>query len=216
VQLPFYLGFHTKGTRRRTLIIEGVTMIANSANPYPQDVSRPSTLNDLRVQNTVADVPSSASALTLAGVAAAVVLAIGAFVWMDPLHLHLFTPTPTNPPTSTPLSTTNSVEVPTAPARAAQAQQVPTPETQPRAAATKPDSRRNSAAKSNTNTRVAQASTSDMTAPPTLTAPEEKAQPPVLLAKPEEKMDAPVVPKVADGAGNAPKPASADQAPAAE
>ena len=83
-------------------------MIANSANPYPQDVSPPSTLNDLRVQNTVADVPSSASALTLAGVAAAVVLAIGAFVWIDPLHLHLFTPTATTPPTSAPLSAGDS------------------------------------------------------------------------------------------------------------
>jgi len=213
-------------------------MIANSANPYPQDVSPPSTLNDLRVQNTVADVPSSASALTLAGVAAAVVLAIGAFVWIDPLHLHLFTPTATTPPTSTPLSAgdsarpterqeiaapqapvpaTNSVEAPTAPAPAAQAPQIPTPVTQPRAAATKPDSRRSSAGKSNTNTRVAQASTSEMTAPPTLRAPEERAQPPVLLAKPEEKVEAPIVPKVADGTGNAPKPAAtSDQTPAAE
>ena len=104
-----------------------------------------------------------------------------------------------------------------APAPAAQAPQAPAPAVQPRAASIKPESRRNPAAKTNTNTKVAQASTNETTAPPTLTKPEEKATPPVLLAKPEEKTDAPIVPKVADDTRNAPKPAATnDQTPVAE
>jgi len=228
-------------------------MIANSANPYPQDVPSSFTLNELRVQNTVADIPSSGSALTVAGVAAAVVLAITAFVWIDPLHLHLLAPTvatsPT-PPTSVPkersAQPTESQEItaplaaapapksveapaapaltapaltapaPMAPAPVAQAPQLPAPVIQPRAAGAKPSSPRSPTAKSNTNTRIAQNSTSEITAPPALSTPEERAAPPV-LAKPEEKNDAPIVPKVGEGTVNAPKPATTnDQAPPAE
>src|SRR5438045_9361742 len=72
-------------------------MIANSATSYPEAAPHPSTLNDLRVQNTVSEPPSSTSALALAGLALVVAVAIGAFVWKDPLHW--FTPTESRAPT---------------------------------------------------------------------------------------------------------------------
>jgi len=208
-------------------------MIANSASPYPEDISHPFTLNDLRVQNTVPDVPSSRSALALAGVVVAAILAIGAFLWLDPLHW--FTPTETSPPTqatvpsgdaapptesqptiapSTPDPAARSVEAPIAPEPAAQAPQSPAPAVQPRAANIKPDSRRNPAAKTNTNTRIAQANTSESTAPQALTRLEETTATPALSTKPEERADAPIVPKVGDDTRNVPKPAATnDQAP---
>ena len=61
-------------------------MIVNPAIPDSTDVPEGFTLNDLRVQNTVEEAPSSASRLTLYGLSLAAVLAIGAFVWLDPLH----------------------------------------------------------------------------------------------------------------------------------
>jgi hypothetical protein len=61
-------------------------MIANPAIPYPAAVPNPFTLNDLRMHPSVAEEPSSTSALTLAGLVLAVVLAIGAFIWLDPLR----------------------------------------------------------------------------------------------------------------------------------
>ena len=212
-------------------------MIANSATPYPGGVPHPFTLNDLRVHNTIAEEPSSTSALALSGLALAAVLAIGAFIWLDPLRL--FTPTEASPPTPafvpsveparpterqeivaplTPVPATKSVEEPIAPAPVVQAPQVPAPVVRPRAASIKPDSRGNPMDK--TNTTVARASSNEKTAtpalltkpeekapPPLLTKPEEKASPPVLLTKPEEKTDAPIVPKVGDDTRNAPKPA---------
>jgi hypothetical protein len=203
-------------------------MIANSATPYPGD-PHPFTLNDLRVQNTVPDVPSTTSTLTLAGVAVAAALAIGAFVWADPLHW--FTPHEASQPTPavapsgvaarptesqeitaplTPVPPTKSVEAPIAPAPTARAPQAAAPVVQPRAASIKPESRRTPADK--TNTKLAQASTNEKTAPPALTRPEEQATPPVL-----ERTDAPIVPKVADDTKNTPKPAATnDQTPAAD
>jgi hypothetical protein len=209
-------------------------MISNSATPYPRGVAHPFTLNDLRVQNTVAEQPPSTSGLTLAGVALAVVLAIGAFLWMDPLHL--FTPTETSPPTpgvvpsgeaaqpterqeivapQTSVPATKSVEAPIAPAPVVQAPQVPAPVARPRASI-KPDSRGNPMDK--TNTTVARADHNERTAPPALlTEPEEKATSPVPPSKPEEKTDAPIFPKLGDDTKNAPKPAATnDQAPVTE
>jgi hypothetical protein len=42
-------------------------MIANPAIPYPAAVPHPFTLNDLRVHSSIAEEPSSTSALTLSG-----------------------------------------------------------------------------------------------------------------------------------------------------
>ncbi len=199
-------------------------MIANPAIPYPAAVPHPFTLNDLRVHSSIAEEPSSTSALTLSGSALAVVLAIGAFIWLDPLRL--FTPTEASPPAPasvplaeparrierqdiiaplTPVPATKSVEVPIAPAPVVQAPHVPAPVVRTRAASIKPESRGNPMNK--TNTPVLQASPKERTAPPVLLAtPEEGTMPPVLLAKPEEKTDAPIVLKPGDDTKNAPKP----------
>jgi len=194
-------------------------MIANPAIPYPAAVPHPFTLNDLRVHSSIAEEPSSTSALTLSGAVLAVVLAIGAFIWLDPMRL--FTPTeassqapafvpsaePARPTERqeiiaplTPVPATKSVEVPIAPAPGVQAPPVPAPVVLPRAASIKPESRGNPMNK--TNTPVLQAS------------PKEKTAPPVLLTKPEEKTDAPIVLKLGDDTKNAPKPgATNDQTP---
>ena len=71
-------------------------MTERLAIPHPAAVPHPFTLNDLRVHSSMAKEPSSSSVLTLSGRLLAVVLAIGAFVWLDPLRL--FTPTEANPP----------------------------------------------------------------------------------------------------------------------
>ena len=205
-------------------------MIANPAIPYPAAVPQPFTLNDLRMHSSIAEEPSSISALTLSGLVLAVVLAIGAFIWLDPLRL--FTPTESSPPAPafvpsaeparptarqeiiaplTPVPATKSVEVPIAPAPVVQAPHVPALVVRPRAASIKPESRGNPMDK--TNTTVLQVKT----APPVLlTTPEEKAAPPLLLTNPEEKTDAPIVLKL-DDTKNAPKPAATnDQAPVTE
>lgn len=211
-------------------------MIANPAIPSPAAVPHPFTLNDLRAHSSIAEKPSSTSALTLSGLVLAVVLAIGAFIWLDPLRL--FTPTEASPPAPafvpsaeparptarqeiiaplTPVPATKSVEVPIAPAPVVQAPHVLAPVVRPRAASIKPESRGNPMDK--TNTTVLQASPKEMTAPPALlTKPEEKTAPPVLLTKPEEGTDAPIVPKLADDTKNdAPKPAATnDQTPVTE
>jgi hypothetical protein len=210
-------------------------MIANPAIPYPGGVPHPFTLNDLRVHNTVADEPSSASALTLSGLALAVVLAIGAFIWLDPLRW--FTPTEASPPAPAhvpsaeparpterheivaplmPVPATKSVEAPVAPAPVIRAPQVPAPVVRPRAASTKPESRGNPMNK--TDSTVRQASPKEETALPVpLIMPEEKTAPPVLLTMPEVKTDAPIVPKLGDDTKSAPKPATTiEQAPVTE
>jgi hypothetical protein len=195
-------------------------MIANPAISSPAAVPHPFTLNDLRAHRSIAEEPSSVSALTLSGLVLAVVLAIGAFLWLDPLRL--FAPTEARPaapafvPSAapappierqeiiaplTPVPTTKSVEVPIAPV--VQAPHVLAPVVRPRAASIKPESRGNPIDK--TNTTVLPAS------------PEEKAAPPVLLTKPEEKTDAPMVLKQGDDTKNAPKPAATnDQTPVTE
>ena len=158
-------------------------MIANPAIPYPGDVPHPFTLNDLRVHDTIEEEPSSTSKLTLSGMGLAVVLAIGAFIWLDPLHL--FTPTEASPPAPaivpsagparpterleiiaplTPVPAMKSVEVPIAPAPVVRAPQVPALVVQPRAASIKPESRGIPMLK--TNTSVPQASPKEKTAPP--------------------------------------------------
>ena len=210
-------------------------MIANPAIPYPAAVPHPFTLNDLRMHSSIAEEPSSISALTLSGLVLAVVLAIGAFIWLDPLRL--FTPTEASPPAPafvpsaeparptarqeiiaplTPVPATKSVEVPIAPAPVVQAPHVPALVVRPRAASIKPESRGNPM--DNTNTTVLQASPKEKTAPPALlTKPEEKTAPPVLLTKPEERTDAPIVLKLGDDTKNAPKPgATNDQTPVTE
>ena len=195
-------------------------MIANPAIPSPVAVPHRFTLNDLRVHSSIAEEPSSISALSLSGLVLAVVLAIGAFIWLDPLRL--FTPTEPSPPAPalipsaeparpvarqeiiaplTPVPATKSVEVPIAPV--VQAPHVLAPVVRPRAASIKAESRGNPMDK--TNTTVLPAS------------PKEKAAPPVLLTKPEEKTDAPIVLKLGDDTKNAPKPAATnDQAPVTE
>jgi hypothetical protein len=110
-------------------------MIASPAIPSPAAVPHPFALNDLRMHSSIAEEPSSTSALTLYGLVLAVVLAIGAFIWLDPLRL--FTPTEARPPAPafvpsaeparpierqeiiaprTPVPATKSVEVPIPPA----------------------------------------------------------------------------------------------------
>jgi hypothetical protein len=105
-------------------------MIANPAIPYPAAVPHPFTLNDLRVHDTIGEKPSSSSSstLTLYGMGLAVVLAIGAFIWLDPLHL--FTPTEASLPGPafiaplTPAPATKSVAAPIAPVPLVQAPRV--------------------------------------------------------------------------------------------
>jgi hypothetical protein len=209
-------------------------MIANPAIPYPGGVPDSFTLNDLRVHDTIEEKPSSHSTLTLSGMGLALVLAIGAFIWLDPLHL--FTPTEASPPAPaivpsaaparpterleiiaplTSVPATKSIEVPIVPAPVVLAPQVPAPVVQPRAASIKPESRGIPMLK--TNTTVPQASPKEKTAPPVLTKPEDQMASPALLTKPEEKTDTPIVPKVGDDTKNAPTPAPTnDQAPVTE
>jgi hypothetical protein len=197
-------------------------MIANPGIPDPASVSHPFTLNDLRVHSSTREEPSSTSALTLSGLALGVVLAIGAFIWLDPLRL--FTPTEASPPAPafaqsaeparpterleiiaprTPVPATKSDVVPIAPAPVVQIPQIPALIVRPRAVSINPEARGNPMDK--TNTTVLQARSKDNTAPP------------VLLAKPEEKPDAPIVLKLGDDTNNAPKPATTnDQTPVKE
>jgi hypothetical protein len=193
-------------------------MIANPVIPSPAAGPHPFTLNDLRVHSSVVEEPSSISALTISGL----VLAIGAFIWLDPLHL--FTPTKASPPAPafvppaeparlierqetiappTPAPAAKSVEVPVAPAPLVQAPHVPAPLVRPRGASIEPEFRGNPTDK--TNTTVLRAT------------PKEQTVLPVLLTKPEEKTDVPIVVKLGDDTNNAPKPATTDdQAPVTE
>ena len=216
-------------------------MIANPAIPYPAAVPHPFTLNDLRAHSSIAEEPPSTSAMTLYGLALAVVLAIGAFIWLDPLRL--FTPTEASPPAPalipsaeparqierqeiiaprTAVPAMKSVEVPIAPV--VQAPHVLAPAVRPRAASIKLESRGNPMG--NTNTAVLHATPKEKlltkpeeetAAPVVLTTPEGKAAPSALLTKPEERTDAPVVPKVGDDTKDAPKPAATNaQTPVTE
>jgi hypothetical protein len=191
-------------------------MIANPAIP----AAVPATLNDFRVHSSIAKEPSSTSAMAFSGLVLAMVLATGAFVWLDPLRL--FTPTEATPPAPavvpsaeppkpierqeiitppTPVLATTSIEIPVAPV--VQAPHVIAPMIRPRAAAIKPESRGSPMGK--TNTTVPEAS------------PKEKTALPLLLTNPEEKTDAPIVLKLGDDAKNAPKPAATnDQTPVTE
>lgn len=205
-------------------------MIANPAIPYPGGVPHPFTLNDLRVHDTIEEGPASASKLTLYGLGLAVVLAIGAFIWLDPLHL--FTPTEASPPAPafvpsagparpierqeiiaplTPVPATKSVEGPIVPAPVVRAPQVSAPVVQPRAASIKPESRGNPMDK--TNTTVPRASPNEKSAAPVLTKPEEQTAQPMPLTKPEEKTDAPIAPSLGGDTKVAPKPAARNDQP---
>jgi hypothetical protein len=187
-------------------------MIANSAMSYPAAGPHPATLNDLRVHTPVAeDAPStSVSPLTISSLVLAAVLAIAAFVWLDPLHTFRRTeaspPAPVSAPSAeparaterqeivaplTPVPATKSVEVPIASTPVAQAPHVPAPAVRPRAASTKPESLGNP--KNKTNTTIPQAAPKDKAAAPVLLAkPEEGTAPPVQSAKPEEGIAPPV------------------------
>src|SRR6266496_6517977 len=88
-------------------------MIENTAHPYPEAASHPFTLNDMRVHNTFDDEPSPASSVALYGMVLAVILAIGAFVWLDPLHW--LTPTEVSPPAPVSASTATSSTEPARP-----------------------------------------------------------------------------------------------------
>ena len=212
-------------------------MIENPARPSPGAVPHPFTLNDLRPwHSSIPEEPSTAYRLTLYGLVPAVVVAIGAFIWLDPLHL--FARTEANPPAPppvasaepappaertevtappTPVPMTKSVEAPTA--SAVQASRVPAPvvrhavqpAVQPSAASVKPESR--GKPKDRTNTAALAASPKENP----LTKPEQETPPPALVTKPEERTDAPIVPKPDDDTKNAPKPAAAnDQSPVTE
>ena len=186
-------------------------MIANPAIPYPAAVPHPFTLNDLRVHSSTAEEPSSTSALTLSGMVLAVVLAIGTFIWLDPLRL--FAPTEVSPPAPafapsaeparpierqeivaplTPVPATKSADVPIAPAPVVQAPHVPALVVRPPAASIKPESRSNPIGK--TNTTVLETRPKEMTAPAVLlTKPEQDTTPSVLLTKPLEEPAPPVL-----------------------
>ena len=210
-------------------------MIANPAIPSPASVPLPFTLNDLRLHSAVAVEPSSNSALNLSGLVLAVVLAIGAFIWLDPLHL--FSPTEATPPapaivpSAEPARTierqemiaplpsvpaTKSVEAPITPAPVVQAPHVIAPVVRPRAANTTPQSSDKS--RDSTNSTVLKATPMETTAPPVLMSkPEELITPPFLPVKPAEKLDTSIIAKPTDDIGNAPKPAVAkDPAPVTE
>jgi hypothetical protein len=198
-------------------------MIANPAISHPGTVPRHFTLNDLRLRRYTAEEPSSNSALTVSGLVLAAVLAIGAFVLLDPFAL--FAPaevklaapeSPSFVPSTEParpamkeiiiapqpaVPATKSVEVAAAPAAAiVQAPRVPAPVARHRSSTVTPESRSNLANK--TDTKVLQAS------------PEVKAAPPAILIKPEEKMDAPIAPNRVDEVKEAPKPAATNNQPA--
>ena len=133
-------------------------MIANPAIPYPGAVPHSFTLNDLRVhETTMEEAPAATSSLSLYGMGLAAILAIGAFVWLDPLHL--FTPTEASAPAPvsvpstepirtiekqeiiaplTPVPATKTIDVPVAPPLVVQAPQVAAPVVQRRAANIKP------------------------------------------------------------------------------
>ena len=199
-------------------------MIANPAIPHPY------TLNDVRVHSSIAEEPSSTSALTVSGLAVAALLAIGMFIWLDPLRL--LTPIEESPPTRaivpsaeparpterqaiiaplTPVPATKSIEVPIATAPAIQASHIPAPAARPRAAGNKPNLDK-------TNTTVLETSPKEMTAPPVLLSkPEQEMAPPVPVIKTEQATDAPIVPKLGDDIKNEPKPGAANgQAPVTE
>jgi len=137
-------------------------MILNPAIPPQGAVPHAFTLNDLRVHPSVAEEASSTSARNHSGLVLVVVLAIGAFAWLDPLRL--LTPTEASPPapdivpateparpTETqeviaplvPVPATKSVEVPIAPAPLVQAPHVPALVVRPSPANIKPESRGN-------------------------------------------------------------------------
>jgi hypothetical protein len=203
-------------------------MIASPTVPSPAAIPHPFALNDLRMHSSIAEEPSSTSALTLYGLVLAVVLAIGAFVWLDPLRL--FTPTEATPPAPafvpsaeparlierqeiiaprTPVPATKSVEVPIAPV--VQAPRVLAPVVLPRAASIKPETR--GKPMDRTSPTVLQASPKGKL----LTKPEEETALPALVTKPEERTDAPIVLKLGDDTKTAPKPAAAnDQTPVTE
>jgi hypothetical protein len=222
--------------RARTSIVKGVAMIANPAIPFPGAVPQPFTLNDLRVHDTLREeAPAPTSKLSLYGMGLAVILAIGAFMWLDPMHL--FTPTEESAPAPaavpsalpartiekqeiiaplTPVPATKSLEAPIAPAPVVQAPQVQAPVVQRRAASAKPESRAIPIDKA--KAVVPQAVPMEPTAPPMLLSkPAEPAPPPALLTKPEEKTDMPIVPKLVDDTKIAPIPAATtSQAPVTE
>jgi hypothetical protein len=201
-------------------------MIADPTNPSPGAVPHPFTLNDLRphVHSSIPEEPSPTYRLTVYGLVPTVVVAIGAFIWLDPLHL--FARTEATPPAPalvasaepalpterlevtaprTPVPATKSVQAPIAPM--VQAPQVPAPVARHSASSVKPESRGNPMDRTN------------KTGPKEnlRTEPEQETAPPALLTKPEERTDAPIVPKPDDDTKSAPKPAATnDQPPVTE
>jgi len=206
-------------------------MIENTVHSYHEAVPHPFTLNDLRVHNTFDDEPAPTFPVALSGVALLVILAIGAFVWLDPLHLltptEVSAPAPVSASTSIPSAeparpterqetiaqlapapATKSIEVPSAPASAIQAPQVPAQVVRPRGAGIKSEPGPKSVDKPSTMAR--RTSPEETKALPALTAtPEDKP------AQPVQMPEAPTTPKVGDS--NSPKPASTNnQTPATE
>jgi len=199
-------------------------MIENPASPSPGAVPHPFTLNDLRPHwhSSIPEEPSATYRRALYGLVPTVVVAIGAFIWLDPLHL--FARTEASPPapavvasaepappteklevTAPPVPATKSVEAPIAPV--VQAPQVPAPAVRHRAASVKPQSRGNPMDRTNTASLPASPKESPQTKP------EQETAPPALATKPEESTDAPIVPKPDDDTKSAPKPAATDDQP---
>src|SRR5258708_39449879 len=201
-------------------------MIADPAGPSPGAAPHPFTLNDVRPypHNSIPEEPSSTYRLTVYVLVPTVVVAIGAFIWLDPLHL--FARTEASPPAPalvasagpalpterleviaprTPVPATKSVEAPIAPV--VRAPHVPAPVVRPSVASVKPESRGNPVDRTN------------KTGPKEnlRTEPEQEKAPPALLTKPEERTDAPIVPQPDDATKNAAKPAATnDQPPVTE
>jgi len=183
------------------------------ANP---DISHPFTLNDLRVHGVYDDAPPSASGLSLSLLALGLVVAIGAFVMLDPLRL--FTTTGATQPAAavvastgpawpietqeivappTPAPATRFVEAPIAPAPVVHAPPAPAPVTRPHAASIKSEPRSNPVDKTSATAVAA--------------APKEVTAPPALLNKLEERVDAPIVPKLVEEPKSPPKPAATSE-----
>jgi hypothetical protein len=209
-------------------------MITNPAIPHPATAIGQFTLNDLRLHSYPAEEKSSNSALGVSGLVLVAVLAIGAFVMLDPLALFA----PPEPKAAVPTSAAfvpsaepampaavkeiivaqpivpamKSIEEAAVTTPAVQAPRASAPAVRHSSASIAPKSRNNPAAKKDTT--VLQASPKEKVAlPELLTEPAEKTAPPVLLTKPEEKTDAPIVLKLGDDIKDAPKPAATNAQP---
>lgn len=194
-------------------------MIANPAMSYPTSVPRQFTLNDFRVRSYVAEDKSSNSTLTVSGVVLVVVLALGAFVSLDPLAL--FVPPEAKPASPAFVPSTEPARQPAMKEIIAPQPAVPVMKPIEEPAVTTPmvqtphasaGAVRNRSGSKTPESRTNRMDKKDTTVLPA--TPEVKSAPPVLLAKPEEKTEAPIVLNRDDAIKGAPKPAATNDQPA--